>query len=651
MRTQTFNWISRYGIFFALITAYAISFYHLGARTLHGDELGSLLEAQDLRRNLAALAYFASLQIWMIAGSSVFWLRSLSALFAVGTVAVSYVATRKLWGNKTALIMSALLATAPYVVAYSQEIRFYTLYLFAASLSIWSFLLFLNSSTRIRATAWIVSTFFLMTTHGMAILLVASELVSLYLLKSKTSVRRRIGLISALAIVATLVIVSPLRAMGFNALSTLTHATATYTVSRGLSLAQIAKVPQTVFFFMFGEAVYPLNYAVVVPGFLIFSFALSVGIWRLRQQSHILAFVLVTGFTSLVLLFLVFDALTPPDFQGATARYVIFLVPIFYLVIATAATRFTWLVPLLLVINFAALVSYWSGDWSLMDDLIDWRAVTQWAGGYVTPQTLVLLDGRSQDVAQHYFPNSWNQQSTWNFNSTDASRIVLLSENFHAAERMQTTTLIQKIENDYAVTAVRSQYPLFAYVFDRKTSANDPIVNLPTEIYGLEFADVRLPIQTQLGNQTMEITGAFGLPTISNQMTQTIAITPPTRARRILLLSDVVDASKLATGTRVAAIEITDETGAIQSLPIRIGYETSAWNGNCQPSACQRVYTWRKRFAFLGEERYAESWQEFDASIFSTELNLGQSTHLRSIELKRDVTPGVLYIWGLSLQP
>jgi hypothetical protein len=196
------------------------------------------------------------------------------------------------------------------------------------------------------------------------------------------------------------------------------------------------------------------------------------------------------------------------------------------------------------------------------------------------------------------------------------------------------------------------------YAFEQKTAPPNtaPIdsagrVNLPKEIYGLEFQDLRLPVTLTASGASVSSFGAFALPRLDKQRNQSLVLAQPTWAHRIWLFSDMTDAAKVSATMPVATLKIENQAGETQTIPLRAGIETNPWDQPCLPSACTQAYTWRKRIALLGSERYAESWREFDALIFASKIELDSPILIRSLEFQRVESPGVLYIWGLELEP
>jgi hypothetical protein len=660
---------TRYGIYGVLLLSFMISFFHLGARTLHGDEPGSIVDAGDLSRNPHALMYFILLRVWLIGGTSEFWLRALSALSVVVATAVVFAATSRLCNQGVALAAAALFATAPFAEVYAQQVRFYSIFLLAACLSVWAFANYLTRPTRRGLIILGLADLVLLTSHAMAILLVLGQVITLFLIWDKFSLKPKLFALGLLtAIIALLVLIPEVRVFGFNSLARYMNDPSQYSISRGLSLAQIGKIPLTIFFFFFGESVYPLSYGLAVPGVLVYGLVSLWGLWKLRSRPVVLIFCCVTISITLTLLYLVFDALIPGTIAGASPRYIIFLLPLIYVVLAAGVQGKSarWLVTPLLLVNLASLGAYWYGDWAYTDDLVNWREVTQWVDNYVTPQTGIVMDGRSQTLAKPYFPNNWNQRNVWDYSQssglrdlTEFQRIVFLSFDFREDRRILNAALLQKIEEKFDQSASLSRYPLFVYVYDQKAGRAGRFriddatraVILPVEVYGLEFQDIRLPITVNLQGKPVQISGAFGLPGINRESIRTLRLEKAIPVCKIWLLSTITNASRLDAGTTIATLTLNGEGGSSQTIPLRQGFETNAWNRHCQTPTCQSVYTWRKRFALLGAEGYPESWQEFDASIFAGELILSEPTMIHTLEFQRVPSPGMLYIWGIVLEP
>ena len=87
------------------------------------------------RREANMSLYYFSLRYWLHFGSSEFFVRSLSVLFAIASVPVTYLLGRRLFDSRVGLIAAALLAVNAYQVQYSQDARSYSLMVLLCLLS------------------------------------------------------------------------------------------------------------------------------------------------------------------------------------------------------------------------------------------------------------------------------------------------------------------------------------------------------------------------------------------------------------------------------------------------------------------------------------------------------------------------------------
>ena len=117
------NWI----IFTAILgLATALYCYQLGYESLWFDEAYSIESAQG-PLNFNRPLYFLLLRLWMRIGIGEAWLRSLSVLFGLASVALIYGLGCRLAGKTTGRIAALLLTLSPLAINHAQEIRFYTL--------------------------------------------------------------------------------------------------------------------------------------------------------------------------------------------------------------------------------------------------------------------------------------------------------------------------------------------------------------------------------------------------------------------------------------------------------------------------------------------------------------------------------------------
>jgi hypothetical protein len=162
---------------------------------------------------------------------------------------------------------------------------------------------------------------------------------------------------------------------------------------------------------------------------------------------------------------------------------------------------------------------------------------------------------------------------------------------------------------------------------------------------------VRLPIPIVIDGQVIHALGTFGLPSLSGEDARTVSLTEPVEARSLELVTTLIGTPGLAAGTPVASLTVTEANRTTSMLLLRTGFETNTWDGRCQPGTCTPAYTWRKRLALVGAERYPQSWSDFEAALFAAEMPLNRPVTITSLRLARLPSPGTLYVWALVLHP
>lgn len=643
----------RVGILVILLLATEVQFFRLDARTFHGDELGSVFEAEKFGRNANSLPYFAILRGWLILGRNEFWLRSLSVMVMVVAIALTYAWIKQLSGESIARVVALLLATSPFLVVYSQQVRFYSVGLASAGLSLWTMTALWSRHANGRSKIlWVLTAGVAILGLLMNALLVLGQAATLFVLTRWT---RRAKIVTALTltVIFSMLISSPLvRQFGFGLFSIYTNAPVQYDFSRGIALTQLAKIPLTFFFFIFGESVHPLTLAIVLPGILIFGLAFSVGAVNLSRNRRAFWLTLASLTSGLLLLYLVLDPLAPPSLQGAAPRYLIFLLPFFYWIVASGTqNKLAWLTVPLLATNLASLALYWVGDWAYTDDRVNWHAVTDWVAPFVSSDTILLLDGQAQPLADYYFPSTW-QRAWLQSQNAISPRVITFSYNWHPEARGPNTLELRALTARYELQAALTQYPLFIFVYDRKPlpgsdgAGTNGWINSPNEIYGIEYQDLQLPVQIQIDQRTFNLTGAFGLPRLDGEGAETIPLDRVVQARKITMLSQLINTPNVREGAVAANLKLIGADGQTRVLPLRVGYETAAWDATCR---CRSVYTWHKRLALVGFQSYPDAWHDFNATIFATELNLDVPFALSTLEIERVTPDGKFYVWGIAV--
>ncbi|MCI0563189.1 MAG: glycosyltransferase family 39 protein, partial [Nitrososphaera sp.] len=128
-----------------ILVGAALRLYHLDSQSLWQDEglqyfianaenIGSVLERTQWRTWHPPLSFFIN-HLFLLVGSSDFFLRLPSALFGIGSLPLCYVLVKRLTSGDIALFVILVFALSPFHIWYSQEGRMYAQLLFFSLLS------------------------------------------------------------------------------------------------------------------------------------------------------------------------------------------------------------------------------------------------------------------------------------------------------------------------------------------------------------------------------------------------------------------------------------------------------------------------------------------------------------------------------------
>jgi mannosyltransferase len=138
---------------------------------------GSILRILERTDTHPPLSYLL-LHFWMQAfGSSEVAVRSLAALFGVGTVVALYFLGRVLWGPLAGLTAALFLALSQFNVQYSHNARMYTLMTFLTAASYYFFIRLRINPSRTVVVLYLISSTALIYTHVWGVFLVTAQTV------------------------------------------------------------------------------------------------------------------------------------------------------------------------------------------------------------------------------------------------------------------------------------------------------------------------------------------------------------------------------------------------------------------------------------------------------------------------------------------
>ena len=258
--------------------------------------------------------------VWMwsrLGGESDFWLRSLSVIFGVATVAATYGIARDLFGRAPALLAALLLALHRTHVYYSQEVRSYALLWLLDLLAIWSAWRFTRGGGRGAMIGYVAAATAALYTHYQSALLLAT-VAAWGLITLRSSPRRLTSWIAIHLAVAVLFLPQ---------LPTLIHQMATHQGAHWAGRPQFADLVSLARAYAFGVSL------VIVP-------ALALALLPIVRRGERGAATLLWSAT--LPLIAISYVLSQHDAHLFTERYMEFALPAWCVLLAAGAIGLRW---------------------------------------------------------------------------------------------------------------------------------------------------------------------------------------------------------------------------------------------------------------------------------------------------------------------
>jgi mannosyltransferase len=140
---KAWSWRQHLSRLLPILAAYfALAFYGLDHQSLWEDEflsLKRLASSIPIWKDGHGFLYFALLRLWMKLGTSESILRSFSVFLGAAAVSLIYAVGSTLLNRRAAVIGTAVFATSPFFIWYSQEVRYITLMLVTTLLNMYAF--------------------------------------------------------------------------------------------------------------------------------------------------------------------------------------------------------------------------------------------------------------------------------------------------------------------------------------------------------------------------------------------------------------------------------------------------------------------------------------------------------------------------------
>jgi hypothetical protein len=654
-----------------VILAAALRIYALSLYPLAGDEYGSLAEAKSVGLNWNSIIYSGLMHFWIRLGSSELWLRLPSAIFGTATVAILFRVGEKLGGWRTGVVTALLAATSPFAIYHSQELRFYSLFIFASAAFMLATINYLEArrTSRTRATVLLTGAV-LIFSHFLGVLaLYAQTVATLFAAKSRWSRRALAIILFGLPAVLCALLLTPSVRHGLWSLYRIygNAPSSIEPVMTPVSLVNLAKTAFAGFIFVFGYHVYPLRLLLVAVGLALTGFSLLAGARRLWKGTRwgILPFAYLFV---LLGVYVVLDSVGGRVAAGVSPRHVAFVWPAFLLLTAIGVTSFKK--PVLIVLAAAALTvnaaSIWSGwqkDWTY-GAAVDYRSAAEQTARWIGKDSALIHDGRSSDAIRFYFPKSVPLVNTGSdllkqdlTTQLNYQRLIFVTDDWEADRRRGFDQLMGRLNEGFAAVDGRVDYPLFEYVMDRKSSgagyallAGSNQVFQPLAFYGIEFQDLRLPVAVKIKDVPLIVIGAYGLPDSAGRSELNLPLSAVVKTQRVVFLTDIVGTGGLQPDQSIGEFLVETKSGKTLTFPLRLGKETSSWDQQCASSApCQTVFQWRKRLAVAAQNGYAGALRDFSAGLHGVVIDLPEQQEVVRLTIRYTASAGRLYVWGIAL--
>jgi len=180
-----FQWLALLLLFAAGLT---VRLFCLACKPFWFDETFSVEVARLDWRNFLHLLwwreanmslYYLLLRFWLHFGHSPFFIRSLSAVIAAGTIPAIYWLGNLLYDRRVATVAATLFTFNGFDIRYAQEARSYSLFVLLATLSSGFLIAFLKEPTRKHRVGYVLCSVLAVYAHFYALLLIAAHWLAL----------------------------------------------------------------------------------------------------------------------------------------------------------------------------------------------------------------------------------------------------------------------------------------------------------------------------------------------------------------------------------------------------------------------------------------------------------------------------------------
>src|SRR5262249_17765212 len=277
-----------------------------------------------------------------------------------------------------------------------------------------------------------------------------------------------------------------------------------------VSMVSFAKMVFAIYVFLFGYHVYPLRIVFVALGLGLSGFLMVRGVVQLNRERKWTALAFPYA-VAVIGVYLVLDSIGGRVAGGVSPRHVAFAWPVVVVLLSIGVSSlrknvFRLLLVALLAMNIISLYSVWQKDWSYAQ-ATDYRTAAEYALRWNKENAAVLYAGRAGAPVEFYFPTQMaraNRNYSLTPELSQYHRLIVVTNEWMPAGRRAISQFLNGLNENYNLVDGRVDYPIFEYVFDRKSPAEYSLtvaqarphqLQLTLSAYGVEFQDLKLPIE------------------------------------------------------------------------------------------------------------------------------------------------------------
>ncbi len=164
-----------------MLLAIILRLVQLDTESVLYDEMLSIRDTENFQLSFPynRPLFYMLLNFWMRFGTSDAWLRSMSVLFAVGAIWLTYRLGCRVVGEATGIIAALMMAVSPLFLNHSQEIRMYGLIMFLSVAGTLALCHFLERPTYTTLGLWMLARIGLLLSNANNVLILLPDTILL----------------------------------------------------------------------------------------------------------------------------------------------------------------------------------------------------------------------------------------------------------------------------------------------------------------------------------------------------------------------------------------------------------------------------------------------------------------------------------------